>query len=142
MALDRATFGQGSDLIVLADVECSGTEPSLDRCPSADTIGCSHSLDVGVRCVPKDVVGIVCSDGDVRLVDANGLMNQPEGRVEICIDNAWGTVCDDRWDNKDAAVVCGQLKFSTFGTSFHQAIMTNYEFFYTYLFSHRCSCSP
>ena len=33
-----------------------------------------------------------------------------EGRVEICINNAWGTVCDNLFGREDAAVVCEQLE--------------------------------
>ena len=27
----------------------------------------------------------------------------------MCINNAWGTVCDDRFGNEDAAVACSQI---------------------------------
>ena len=52
------------------------------------------------------------------MVRVNDNRTQPgsiAGRVEICIDGHYGTLCDHSWDNEEASVVCTQLGLSPYG---------------------------
>ena len=52
-----------------------------------------------------------CQEGELRL-RANGGTAGIGGRVAVCFDDFWGTVCDDGWDMNDATIVCRQLGLS------------------------------
>ncbi|XP_071951750.1 scavenger receptor cysteine-rich type 1 protein M130-like [Antedon mediterranea] len=96
-----ATYGAGSNLIWLDDVNCSGTESSIFDCNSRDigSHNCNHGEDAGAVCI---------GNSKIRLL---GGTLENEGRVEILRNGQWGTVCDDGWDQNEATVVCRQLDF-------------------------------
>ena len=54
-----------------------------------------------------------CTDGQVRLF---GGSTDYEGTVEICINNAWGTISDYEWGYEEAQTVCNALGYTAPGT--------------------------
>ena len=57
----------------------------------------------------------------IRLVDGAKSSAFHSGRVEVFINDHWGTVCDDSWSSNDARVVCRQLGY-TRGIAYGRAI--------------------
>ena len=57
----------------------------------------------------------VCVQSSLRL---QGGANNMTGRVEICFNNQWQTICDGEWGATDARVTCRQLGYSPNGTLF------------------------
>lgn len=76
---------------------------------SLSITSCNFNYLQGISTLHND-----CTNGSVRLVgrDIND-EGVREGRVEVCVNRAWGTVCDERFTQGDAQgdaeVVCGQL---------------------------------
>ena len=52
-----------------------------------------------------------CESGRVRLVDGT----TTEGRVEVCVNGTWGTVCSRNWNVRHGRVVCRQLGLPSAG---------------------------
>ena len=71
-------------------------------------VQCSPHTDTlsGILTVPSN-----CTSGEVRL---SGEVTSESGRLEVCVNNAWGTVCNNNWDVHDARVACRQLGFQQF----------------------------
>ena len=55
-----------------------------------------------------------CQNGDVRLSDGG---STHQGRVEVCYNGVWGSVCGHTWTSVEASVVCRQLGFNLTNTS-------------------------
>ena len=73
--------------------------------------------------------------GDVRLANDTTVANGTTvaGRVEVCFNGVWGTVCRFGWNALAASVVCKQLGFNNTGiaiihTNFVSGIHFNYNF--------------
>ena len=124
--MEISQFGAGSGHIWLDEVSCEGGEDSVFDCEYLlDTSYCYHNEDVGVRCYgirgKQHCISMtsylcdlpyhfkaVCDNGEIRLVNGD---DNTEGRLEVCYNGQWGTVCSDEFGYVDGGVVCRQLGF-------------------------------
>lgn len=96
---------------VLSNFMCNGSESRLIDCllPLEGSRCPSSTGDVGVVCAPlSSPRDVQCEDGDVRVVGGETVL---EGRVEVCLNHAWGTVCSRGFTEDEAHTVCSQLGF-------------------------------
>ena len=73
----------------------------------------------------------LCEDNDVRVLIGDGdeyytgetagemyiADSLATGRIELCYQGLWRTLCKNSWSREDAAVACNQLGFSKAGKS-------------------------
>ena len=64
-----------------------------------------------------------CNETSVRIVDGR---TDDDGRIELCLDGLWGSVCIDSWDARDARVVCHQLGYDGCKITFCLIVVYNY----------------
>ena len=67
-----------------------------------------------------------CTDGQVRLF---GGSTDYEGTVEICINNAWGTISDYGWGYEEAQTVCNALGYTAPGMNTRVYLITKYHMY-------------
>ena len=110
IAVTRQAYPNNALDSVVSAVQCDGSELSLLECPlSYLSPAISSPNDAAVVCQARSTVFSNCSYGDIRLVNGS---NQLEGRLEICINNVWGTICSQGFTADDAETVCNQLELS------------------------------
>ena len=87
--------------------------PSLSYCDPWLVLNESiNKIPVFTSSVAPITSSVNCTNGALRL---RGGTTSREGRVEICYEHQWGTVCDALWGSNDAKVACRQLGFSSSG---------------------------
>ncbi len=84
-----STYGHGSGIFIMDDVQCTGSEDTLIQCPFLGwrKHNCGTSETLAVRCMP--------GTGDIRVTGGPG--HGMEGRLQVFYSGSWGEVCDDFW---------------------------------------------
>ena len=140
--LFRFPTGSGPIKNIITEIECSPSASQLIDCDNFLNGSCSHSDNVAIMCSSQGMyvrwLGTYIIDqsghtlvlttvestvsisviqkcaANLRLRSSDGIRTTllSAGRLEIRIDNQWGTVCSSGFDITDANVACRQLGYS------------------------------
>ena len=117
-------FGSGNGIVFLDYLYCYSFSSKLINC-NHGSISCNPIKDIaGVICSGNDNSfvcihtyfyplklsgsGNNCTNGEVRLIST---YRRSEGRVEVCHNNQWGTICGNSWYGNSTQVACSQLGY-------------------------------
>ena len=129
--MNADSFSEGNADRVYTNASCAGNESHLADCSLSTFSGISCTT-VGAVCQCKLTVHYIelsaiqmcscvccllaidtarggCMTNETRLSSSTSDGNSTQGRLEVCINNAWGAVCDDRFGSEDASVACSQI---------------------------------
>uniref|UniRef100_A0A8C3G6B5 Soluble scavenger receptor cysteine-rich domain-containing protein SSC5D n=1 Tax=Cyclopterus lumpus TaxID=8103 RepID=A0A8C3G6B5_CYCLU len=96
---NTAEYGHGTGQTWHNQIECSGSELTLNQCPQRPF--------TNKTCNTTSIAGVLCTGLEVRL--ANG-KDECTGRVEVRHGDVWQTVCDTDWTMTKAQMVCDHLE--------------------------------
>ncbi|XP_045021206.1 antigen WC1.1-like isoform X2 [Bubalus bubalis] len=105
-ATTSAHFGAGSGPIWLDDLNCTGKESHVWKCPSRGwgRHNCRHKQDAGVICSEFLALRMVSED------------QQCAGWLEVFYNGTWGSVCRNPMEDITVSVICRQLGCGESGT--------------------------
>ena len=122
--MSSGAFGDEIESAILYDINCFGNETGVLNCSLSHSGTCpEHSAAVicqGMSTKEPDIraTGSIltdlstsssnCTDGELRL---SGAITSNQGRLEVCMNGAWGSVCDSEgvFSTTEAKVACRQL---------------------------------
>ncbi|XP_032204793.1 antigen WC1.1-like isoform X5 [Mustela erminea] len=101
-----AHFGEGSDPIWLDDLECTGKESHIWKCPSRGwgQHDCRHKEDAGVICSDFLKLRVVSEDQECA------------GWLEVFYNGTWGSVCHSPMADITLSIICRHLGCGDSGT--------------------------
>ncbi|XP_070222808.1 antigen WC1.1-like, partial [Bos mutus] len=105
-ATGSAHFGVGSGPIWLYDLNCTGKESHVWRCPSRGwgRHDCRHKEDAGVICSEFLALRMVSEDQECA------------GWLEVFYNGTWGSVCHSPMEDITVSVICRQLACGNSGS--------------------------